>query len=63
MLGSAALSIPRIDLYVHTDILPSDVTFAHLLASLADTDDVMRAMEKGILVIHSERTAPDYVQD
>ena len=63
VLGPAVMLIPRIDLYVHTDILPSDITFAHLLASLADGDDLMRAIEKGILIIHPERTAPDYVQD
>ena len=63
VLGAAALSIPHIDMYVHTDTLPSEVTFAQLLASLADHEDVMRAIDKGILIIHSERTAPDYVQD
>jgi len=60
VLGTAALSIPRIDLYVHTGILPSDDTFAQLLASLADSDDIMRAIEKGVLNIQSEATAPDY---
>jgi hypothetical protein len=60
VLGAAALSIPRIDLYVHTGILPPDETFAHLLSSLADSDETMRAIEKGILNIQSEATAPDY---
>ncbi len=59
-LGTAAMSIPRIDLYVHTGILPSSATLAQLLSSLADYEDVMRSIEKGILIIHSEKTAPDY---
>ena len=62
-LGAATMSIPRIDLYVHTDILPSSVTFAHILSSLADYENVMRSIEAGILFIHSEKTAPDYVED
>ena len=63
ILGAAALSIPRIDMYVHTDIVPSDVTTAQLLSWLVDYPDVMRSIEKGILIIHSERTAPSYVED
>ena len=57
------MSIPRIDLYVHTGILPSDVTTAQLLSWLADKEDVMRSIEKGILFIHPERTAPGYVEE
>ena len=63
VLGAAALSIPRIDLYIHTDILPSNVTLAQILSSLADYEDVMKSIDQGIVIIHSERTAPDYVED
>ena len=64
VLGAAAMSIPRIDLYVHTGIISSDVTHAHLLASLADYDDTMRAIEKDIqIIIHLEQSAPGYVED
>jgi hypothetical protein len=63
VLGPAALSIPRIDLYVHTDVLPSDVTSAQILSWLVDYEDVMRSIEKGILICHWERTAPGYVED
>jgi len=62
-LGAAALSIPRVDLYVHTDVLPSSVTFSQLLSSLADYEDVLGSLTEGILIIHPERTAPDYVED
>ena len=59
VLGTA---IPWIDLYVHTNILPSTVTLARLLSSLMDYDGIMRSIKEGKLVIHSEKTAPDYVE-
>ena len=59
VLGTA---IPRIGLYVHTNILPSTVTLARLLSSLMDYDGIMRSIKEGKLVIHSEKTAPDYVE-
>ena len=58
-----ALSIPRIDLYVHTDTRPPAVTLASLLSSLAPYDDVMKLIEEGKLVIHPEETAPDYLRE
>ena len=51
VLGTAVLSIPRIDLYVHTDILPSHVTLAQVLSSLRD---ITRSIEEGVLIVHSE---------
>ncbi len=63
VLGDASLSIPRIDLYVHTDVLPPAVTLAPLMSSLAAYDDVMKLIEEGKLVIHPEETAPDYVRE
>ena len=59
VLGAA---IPWIDLYVHTNILPSTVTLARLLSSLMDYDGIMRSIKEGKLVVHSEKTAPDYVE-
>ena len=60
VLGAASLSIPWIDLYIHTDILPDTVVLAQLLSSLEDYGDVMRSIKEGTLVIHSEKTAPGY---
>ena len=60
VLGPASLLCPRIDLYIHTDILPDTATLAQLLSSLEDYEDIMRSIKEGILVIHSEKTAPDY---
>ena len=51
VLGTAVLSIPRIDLYVHTDILPSHVTLAQVLSSLRD---ITRSIEEGVVIVHSE---------
>ena len=59
VLGAA---IPWIDLYVHTNILPSTVTLARLLSSLMDYDGIVRSIKEDKLVIHSEKTAPDYVE-
>lgn len=59
VLGSASLSIPRIDLYVHTQVLPPAVTHTHLLRSLSEYEEVVRLVKEGVLVIHSEKTAPD----
>jgi hypothetical protein len=57
-LGRASLSIPRIDLYVHTGILPSAVTRAQILSSMEDYE----VDQRWVLVIQSEETAPDGVQ-
>ena len=54
VLGPASLSIPRIDLYVHTGIFPSALTRAQLLSSLGEYEDIVRSIEQGILVIHSD---------
>jgi len=62
ILGAASLSIPRIDVYVHTGVLPSALTRAQLLSSLEDDENITRAMKEGVLVIHAEKTAPDCVQ-
>jgi len=59
-LGPAAMSIPRIDLYVHTGILSASATLAQIMSALADYEDIIRSVEKGILIIHSEKSAPDY---
>ena len=59
ILGAASLSIPRIDMYIHTDILPSALTRAGFFSSLADNEDVMRSIKEGVLVIHWEESAPD----
>ena len=58
VLGSASLSIARIDLYIHTGVLPHTVTLAQLLSSLEDYEDTMRSIKEGILVIHSEKIPP-----
>jgi hypothetical protein len=54
-LGSASLSIPHIDLYVHTGILSSARTLAELTLLLEDHEDIMRSINQGVLVIHSEK--------
>jgi hypothetical protein len=59
VLGAAALSIPRIDLYVHTNILPPELIRAQVLSSLEEYEDIARAIKDGVLVIHSEETTPD----
>jgi hypothetical protein len=61
VLGAASLSIPQIDLYVHTDILQPDLTHATLLSSLEVYEDVVRSTKDGVLVVHPEETAPDCV--
>lgn len=61
ILGIAAQSIPRSDLYVYTDSMPADMTYNQLWSSLVeDHEDLTRAIEDGILVIHAEETAPDF---
>jgi hypothetical protein len=62
-LGTAALSISHIDLYIHTDNLPPEVTHAQILSSLADYEDVMGSIMEGTLIIHPERAAPGYVEE
>jgi len=59
VLGPASLSIPRIDLYVHTAEFFSDIIHAQLLSFLGQYEDVMRSIKKDKLVIHSEKTAPN----
>ena len=55
ILGSASLSIPHIDLYVDTGILPSALTRAELICSLEEYEDIIRSINEGVLVIHSEK--------
>ena len=59
VLGSASLSISRIDLYVHTQVLPPAVTYTQLLRSLSEYEEIVKLVKEGVLVIHSEKTAPD----
>jgi len=60
VLGPASLSIPRIELYVHTaGNFPSALTRAQLLVFLMEYKDIVRSIKEGILVIHSEKTAPN----
>jgi len=59
ILGSASLSIPHIDLYVHTGILPSALTRAELISLLEDYEDIIRSINEGVLVIHSEKRIPE----
>ena len=59
VLAATSGSIPQIDLYVHTDVLPAPVTRAHVLSSLEVYEDIARLIKKGVLGIHSEKTAPD----
>jgi len=61
VLGAVSLSIPRIDLYIHTGTLPSALTRAQLILSLEDNEDIVRSIKQGKLVIHPEKTAPDCV--
>jgi hypothetical protein len=58
LFGASSLSIPRIDLYVHTGC---NVTHAQLLSLTEDYEDVVRSIEDGVLVIHSEKVAPECV--
>jgi hypothetical protein len=60
VLGTAPLSIPRIDLYVHTGVLSSADTRAQLLSSLGKYDDILRLINGDGLVIHSEEIFPDF---
>jgi len=62
-LGTAALSISQIDLYVHTDNLPPAVTHAQILSSLMEYEDVTGSIMEGTIKIHAERAAPGYVED
>jgi hypothetical protein len=48
------------DLYVHTDSLSSADTLAQLSSLLEEYEGVMRLIKEGI---HSEKTAPAYVED
>ena len=59
ILGAASLSIPHIDLYVHTDSQPSALTHAQILPSLDKYEDIAKSIKDGVLVVHSEQTAPD----
>jgi hypothetical protein len=61
VLGAASLSIPQIDLYVHTGMVPPDLTLATLLRSLEVYEDIVRSMKEGVLVVRAEETAPDCV--
>ena len=58
LFGATVLPIPRIDLYVHTGC---GVTHAELLPLMEDYEDVVRSIKDGVLVIHSEETAPECV--
>jgi len=60
-LGAASefVSIPRIDLYVHTGILLPDLTQAHLLSSLGVNEDVLKLIKEGTLIVHQDKTAPE----
>jgi len=58
VLGAASLSIPRIDLYVHTCGLPTAVILGRLMSSLEKYEGIMKAIEEGVVVIHSGMTAP-----
>ena len=58
VLGAASLSIPRIDLYVHTSGLPTAVILARLMSSLEKYEGIMKSIEEGVMVIHSGMTAP-----
>ena len=56
ILGIAAQSIPRIDLYVYSH--SADIPYRELWSSLVEGHEaMMRAIEDGILVIHA---APYY---
>jgi len=59
ILGAASLSIPHIDLYVHTDIQPTEVTHGQISSSLDKYEDIAKPIKDGVLVIHSEETAPE----
>ena len=61
-LAVLGATIPRIDLYVHTDTLSSVVTLDRLMSFLAGYDDIMRSIKEDRLVIHSEETAPEYIE-
>jgi hypothetical protein len=60
-LGAASefVSIPHIDLYVRTGILLPDLTQAELLSSLGVSEDVVKLIREGILIIHPEMAAPE----
>ena len=62
VLGAASLSIPRIDLYVRTGVLPPALTRAQLLSSLEDYEGIVTSIKEGILVIHLEETSPDCIE-
>jgi len=60
ILGVASRSIPRIDLYIHSDmLLASGPAPAEFLSLLGNDEDVERAIKDGVMVIHSGKTAPD----
>jgi hypothetical protein len=59
ILRSACLSIPHVDLYVHTGILPSALTRDEIFLSLEDKEDILRSIDEGVLVIHLEKRIPE----
>ena len=61
-LGTASALIPRIDLYVRTGISVSALRIRdQLLSTLEDYENIANLIKGGILVIHSEKSAPDWV--
>jgi len=58
VLGAASLSIPRIDIYVHSGCMLSTVRFAQLISSLEKCEGIMKLVEEGVVVIHSQMRAP-----
>jgi len=57
-LGTASASIERIDLYVRTGLTPPH---DQLLSLLEDFTSIAEWNKRGILVIHLEESAPDWV--
>ena len=52
VLAATSGSIPRIDLYVHTDVLPASLTRAHVLFTLEVYEDIARLIKEGVFVVH-----------
>ncbi len=59
VLGTASLSIPRINLYVHAGTYRPAITRAQVMSLLEDHEDILRLVKAGVLVIHPGKTAPD----
>jgi hypothetical protein len=59
ILADVSLSILRIDPYVHNRGISASVTYSQLMCLLDDYEGVVRLIKDGVLVIHSEKTAPD----